>query len=80
MALGYLIFSWLLLLSIFGSTRMPPLSAKAIISPKALLLFSCFVAYLVAYFSAEKWSMSGTKSTLARCDAACAATRPASRS
>ena len=29
---------------------------------------SCFVAYLVAYSSAEKWSMSGLKSTLARCE------------
>jgi hypothetical protein len=29
---------------------------------------SCFVAYLVAYSRAEKWSMSGLKSTLARCE------------
>ena len=29
---------------------------------------SCFVAYLVAYSSAEKWSISGLKSTLARCE------------
>ena len=32
------------------------------------LALLCFVAYLVAYSSAEKWSMSGLKSTLARCE------------